>query len=271
MWAPGEWRREGPRRERNPAVSTIDSLAIEQPRKATLISKLRTLHQETQDASLLPLIDQIDQAPFSEPKNELNTRLMENFKNFGNPNAFSLLYELNYKDFSVSIYNKIRRYYFLLDSSDILQEVFFNIYRYPYRFKSDKPDAFRHWTHTIIRNTIIKHLKNQARVGRVELAGEGLSETVDRNSTTPLRKSIDGESEKECTRAFLLYLVLYLNVYNSLSHKERKALFLVEVKGTSYKQASEDMQIKLENLKMVIFRARKKIFRGMRKSLAANR
>lgn len=256
---------------REPAVSATESLAIEEPRKATLISKLKTLHQETQDSNLLPLIDLIDQAPFGEPKDQLNTQLMENFKNFGNPNAFSLIYELNYKDFSVSIYNKIRRYYFLLDSSDILQEVFFNIYRYPYRFKSDKPDAFRHWTHTIIRNTIIKHLKNQARVGRIELAGESLSDKVDRTSTTPLRHSMDLESEKECTRAFLLYLVLYLNTYNRLSHKERKALFLVEVKNHSYKQASEEMAIKLENLKMVIFRARKKIFRGMRKSLAANR
>lgn len=247
----------------------MNNLIVQEPRKGYLVTRLRSLHEETHDANILPFISQADESGLQETQNDsLNTCLMENFKNFGNSIAFSLLYELNYKNFSVSIYNKIRKYYFLLDTSDILQEVFFNIYRYPYRFKADKPEAFRNWTHTIIRNTIIKHLKNQSRVGRVELAGEELSEKVDRTATTPLRGAMNQEGEKEVTRAFILYMYVYLAVYNRLSIKERKALFLVEVKGLSYKDASTEMEIKLENLKMVIFRARKKIFRSMRKSLA---
>lgn len=249
----------------------MSGLAVQEPAKGATQSKLQALFEETQDRGLLQLLGHAEQADLAGPSDLLNTRLMENFKNFGHPTAFSLIYELNYKNFSTSIYSRIRRYYYLLDSSDILQEVFFNIYRYPYRFKADRPDAFRHWTSTIIRNTIIKHLKNQSRVARVELAGESLQEKADRTAATPLRRAIYHESETECSRAFLLYLYLYLSVYNRLSLKERKALFFVEVRAYSYRQASDEMGIKLENLKMVIFRARKKIFRAMRKLLAVSR
>jgi hypothetical protein len=39
----------------------------------------------------------------------------------------------------------------------------------------------------------------------------------------------------------------------------------VEVGGSSYREAAEELGIRLENLKMVIFRARRKIFRAMRR------
>ena len=42
-------------------------------------------------------------------------------------------------------------------------------------------------------------------------------------------------------------------------------LHLVEVEDRSYRDSAEDLGIKLENLKMVIFRARRKIHRAMRR------
>ena len=44
-----------------------------------------------------------------------------------------------------------------------------------------------------------------------------------------------------------------------------RALHLVEVEEQSYREAAADLGIKLENLKMVIFRARRKIHRSMRR------
>ena len=40
---------------------------------------------------------------------------------------------------------------------------------------------------------------------------------------------------------------------------------MVEVEGLSYRDAARELRIKLENLKMVIFRARRKIHRSMRR------
>ena len=56
-----------------------------------------------------------------------------------------------------------------------------------------------------------------------------------------------------------------MQFYTMLSERERRALHLVEVDGVSYREAAEDLEIKLENLKMVIFRARRKIHRAMRR------
>ncbi len=57
----------------------------------------------------------------------------------------------------------------------------------------------------------------------------------------------------------------FLRFYVMLSERERRALHLVEVAGVSYRVAADDLMIKLENLKMVIFRARRKIHRAMRR------
>ena len=51
-----------------------------------------------------------------------------------------------------------------------------------------------------------------------------------------------------------------------LSEREQRALHLVEVEERSYRQAALELTIKLENLKMVIFRARRKIHRAMRRT-----
>ena len=79
------------------------------------------------------------------------------------------------------------------------------------------------------------------------------------------RGVIEDESTQECSRVYLTYLQLYLRFYVMLSDRERRALHLVEVDGVSYRVAAEDLMIKLENLKMVIFRARRKIHRAMRR------
>ena len=84
-------------------------------------------------------------------------------------------------------------------------------------------------------------------------------------SASPLSGAIEAESQDECARVYLTYLHLYLHFYGMLSERERAALHMVEVEETSYRAAAEALGIKLENLKMVIFRARRKIHRSMRR------
>jgi hypothetical protein len=80
-----------------------------------------------------------------------------------------------------------------------------------------------------------------------------------------LRGAIENESEAECGRVYVTYLYLYLRFYRMLSEREQRAIHLVEVSGLSYRQAALELGIKLENLKMVVFRARRKIHRSMRR------
>lgn len=195
----------------------------------------------------------------------LSTRLMEVFRLTGSRTAFSCLYELNASHLYQQVVSRLRRYRARADALDVLQEVFFNVYRYPHRFNCERDDAFRVWTATIVRNTVLKHLRSMSRSGRGEVALDELSEPKDTVTAEPSRGVIEDESQLECTRVYLNYLYLYLRFYQLLSEREQRAIQMVEVTGMSYREAADELGIKLENLKMVIFRARRKIHRSMRR------
>ena len=198
-------------------------------------------------------------------RDAVSTRLMECFRLTQSRGAFGLLYELNGPHLLIQVSGRLRRYGSHADPGDVLQEVFFNVYRYPHRFDATREDAFRVWSAMIVRNTVLKHLRSLSRSGRAEVPYEDLPEQPETNEVSPLGGVIQDESREECARVYLNYLQLYLQFYSMLSDRERRALHLVEVEEWSYRQTAAELEIKLENLKMVIFRARRKIHRSMRR------
>ena len=196
-----------------------------------------------------------------------STALMHCYGNTRDPQVFALLYELNRAPFMQAIQGKVRRSGGAVDPQDVLSEVFLNIYRYPHRFLAEKPDAFRNWGHRIVRNTLLKFLKGQSRLSRFASLNDEIGEREDQRVRSPYRCALEAESATVVDQAYLIYLNLYLLHFNRLSEKERRALTLVEVDGASYKRAAEELGIRLENLKMVIFRGRRKIFRGLQRTL----
>lgn len=230
-------------------------------------ARLQALGSELRSTDLdgmLVLIEDPSRSPES-VRDAISTRLMESFRLGAGRGAFGLLYELNSEQLLVQVASRLRRYTSKADPRDVLQEVFFNIYRYPHRFNAERDDAFRVWSAMIVRNTVLKHLRAQGRGGRSEIAIEDLSGEPEVVSKNPLHSAVERESRKECERVYLTYLHLYLRFYTMLSERERRALQLVEVDERSYREAAEELGIRLENLKMVIFRARRKIHRSMRR------
>jgi RNA polymerase sigma factor (sigma-70 family) len=198
-------------------------------------------------------------------RDAISTRLMETFRERASRGSFGLLYELNKQQLLAQVAGCLRRYGSRADPRDVLQEVFFNVYRYPHRFNGEREDAFRVWSAMIVRNTVLKHLRAQGRGGRLEVAFDDLADQTEERAISPLSGAIERESLEECGRVYLTYLHLYLRFYAMLSDRERRAIHLVEVEEQSYRDAADELGIKLENLKMVIFRARKKIHRSMRR------
>ena len=198
-------------------------------------------------------------------RDAVSTRLMEAFRLQAGRGCFGLLYELNCAHLLVRVSSCLRRYGSRTDPRDVLQEVFFNVYRYPHRFNCERDDAFRVWSAMIVRNTVLKHLRSNGRAGRTETPFEDLSDQAEVRSSGPLNGVIDREDSRECGRVYLTYLHLYLEFYAMLSPREQQAIHLVEVEELSYRDAADRLSIKLENLKMVIFRARRKIHRSMRR------
>ena len=217
------------------------------------------------DTTALAAVVDDTERNYESVRDALSTRLMEVFRLHRSRAAFGLLYELNRQHLQQQVAGRLRRYQSRSDPQDVLQEVFFNVYRYPHRFNAARDDAFRVWSATIVRNTVLKHLRSLSRSGRAEVAFDDLPEQPETGGREPVRRAIDRESQNECSRVYLTYLHLYLRFYTMLSERERRAIHLVEVEGCSYREAAGELGIKLENLKMVIFRARRKIHRSMRR------
>lgn len=250
-----------------------------------LLAKLRELAGEVGEARAAELLELLQSDRSGEElRDALSTRLMESYRlSQGRPGhaapvggreespanqgrlCFGLLYELNAEHLLIQVASRLRRYQSRSDPRDVLQEVFFNVYRYPHRFDATRDDAFRVWSATIVRNTVLKHLRSLGRNGRIELPVEDLSEHPEARAAEPQAGAIERESQGECARVYLTYLHLYLRFYSMLSDRERLAIHLVEVEQVSYRDAARQLGIRLENLKMVIFRARRKIHRSMRR------
>ena len=71
-------------------------------------------------------------------RDAISTRLMEVFKKARSRGCFGLLYELNGQHLATQVASRLRRYASKADAGDVLQEVFFNVYRYPDRFNKKK-------------------------------------------------------------------------------------------------------------------------------------
>jgi len=244
-----------------------EGLATEGDPRRRLSERLGDLAGEGEGidtATLVALLEGTERSA-EEKRDALSTRLMEIFRVHRSRAAFGLLYELNGNHLLQQVVSRLRRYQSKADPNDILQEVFVNVYRYPHRFNCEREDAFRVWTATIVRNTVLKHLRSLSRSGRAEVPFDDLPEPSGPMGTEPFEGVVEQESRTACERVYVTYLQLYLRFYRMLSEREQRAIHLVEVEGSSYRDAAEELGIKLENLKMVIFRARRKIHRSMRR------
>jgi DNA-directed RNA polymerase specialized sigma24 family protein len=57
----------------------------------------------------------------------------------------------------------------------------------------------------------------------------------------------------------MIVLVHYAEAYQQLSARDRQALDLIEVQGLSYASACRRLSVGLSNMKMILFRARRRI------------
>ena len=209
-----------------------------------------------------PLLDRVLAGESGTDFQVLNNALMDVFRVEGSMEAFSLLFELNTRPFGIIASRILRMTGCRAELGDILQETFLAIYRYPTRFCPDKPNAFRNWSYSIIRNTVYRHLQT---AGREAIPVDLVSEILpDEKGASPSDETEDAESDARCRRVYELVLCLYNDIYERhLKDRDRKALHLVEVQRLPYREAADQLGIRLENFKMIVCRARKKIFQSL--------
>lgn len=195
---------------------------------------------------------------------------MDEFRQTGSVEVFEELFRLTAAELMRRVRRRVRYAGDHLDPQELLQDAYVNIFRYPDRFDPTRPAAFRAWSTTIVDNTVRRHLRRSRGSLEVSLRpSDVLNEEADVHARAPEAAMIAGESQEELARAYALFLAAYWTCYEQLGEREQFALQMVEVHGMRYAELGGVLGIRAEAVKMVVFRARRRICERMGRLLAA--
>jgi RNA polymerase sigma-70 factor (ECF subfamily) len=143
------------------------------------------------------------------------------------------------------------------DPLEVLQDAFVNIYRYAGTFRAEDARSFRVWSRTIVGN-LVRRARQPRPARSLDALQEGTSEPVDRRAS-PAEELVRGEDVRAMARAWLIVLLQYAAAYDRLSPRDRQALDMIEVQGLSYAEAGKQLRVGISNMKMIMFRSRRRI------------
>ena len=191
------------------------------------------------------------------------TRLMARFRDLRDERDFEALYALTEADVASWIRSLLRQGPAHLDAQEILQDTFVNVYRYPRSFRDESFASFRVWVRTISGN-LIRRARSRAHPGTGDFADS--PEPADR-ANRPDEQADFLESVRDLSAAWALFLTVYRESWSRLGERDRRALELVELEGKTHAQASAVLGVRPANMKMIVFRSRKRLVATIRTRL----
>lgn len=173
----------------------------------------------------------------------------QDYKSFldGNQSAFERLV-LRYKDGLIQFINRYVRD--LYQSEDLAQDVFVEVLLHPERYREGT--SFKTYIYTIGHHRAVDYIRKNARltyVGTYEEAGEGRSSEFLMQEEALLEEKVIKEEEKK---------ILY-HAIAKLKAEYGNALYLIDIAGFSYADAAKVLKKSEGQVKILIYRARKKL------------
>jgi RNA polymerase sigma factor (sigma-70 family) len=198
--------------------------------------------------------------------NRIGTALMALFRDTRDSGAFEALHALTGPGVLQWIRSLTGRELLNVDPAEVLQDTFVNVYRYPGAFREDHRGSFRVWVRTIAGNVVRRAALSRARHAEHELPEPG---DLEDRASGPAQAFVDEDEAQRLRRAWLLLLWYYGQAWKELGQRDRRTLHLVEVEGLSYQEAGAILSVGRSNMKMIVFRSRRRIARRMRDAMSA--
>jgi RNA polymerase sigma factor (sigma-70 family) len=197
-------------------------------------------------------------------ENRIGTALMALYRDTRAPAVFEALYAFAGPGVLHWIQSLVGREASGLDPSEILQDTFVNVYRYPSGFREEHCGSFRVWVRTIAGNVV-----RRGALARARRVPQDLDDSVEPEDhrASPIQAVMDEDDATRLRRAWILLLCHYAEAWKSLSQRDRRTLHLVEVEGLSYQEAGRILAVGRSNMKMIVFRSRKRLARRMRAAM----
>lgn len=145
-----------------------------------------------------------------------------------------------------------------VDPHELVQDTFVNIYSYAGSFREGNSHTFMGWARTIAANVMRRALRR----GRVVPILETDRHVDHRPGPTCLAQY--SEEVEAVRQAWTLFLALYLAAFQTLGPRDQQALQLTEVEGKDYEEVAKELGVGRRNVKMIMFRARKRVQASMR-------
>jgi RNA polymerase sigma-70 factor (ECF subfamily) len=200
------------------------------------------------------------EVPVAAELDALATALMDLYRKTGSAEVFEALVQVSHDQLLRRVRARTRYLGDHVPADELLQDALINIFRYPDRFDSTRPGAFKAWASTIVDNAIRRHLRRSQAGQSVNLRPvEALEQEPDRRQPEPGQRAMDKEACQRAAAGYRVFLALYLHAYETLRPRERFVLQMVEVRGLRYAELARALGIRPEALKMVVFRARRRI------------
>lgn len=207
-------------------------------------------------------LEAVPEEDHDERADRMATELMALFRDTRDEEAYESLYRHSRDSVLLWIRRRIAESRSSLDPQELLQDTFVNVYRYSSSFRSDHRGSFRVWVRTISANAVRRSLGRRPGFS-LQRFPEGLQEPAD-PAASPRDAAIQTEGEEEVQRAWALLLFQYAAAYRSLSERDREAMHLVEVEDLSYAECGERLRVGPSNMKMIMFRARRRLMKQLR-------
>jgi len=198
-------------------------------------------------------------------ENRICTALMALYRDTRDPAVFEALYRTARASVEQWISSLVGRELLHLDPAEILQDTFVNVYRYPGAFREEHAGSFRVWVRTIAGNVVRRC--SIARFRNAQPDQMELPEPEDRSSG-PIQRILEEDESLQLRRAWILLLCYYAEAWKELGQRDRRTLHLVEVEGLSYQEAGRILDVRRSNMKMIVFRSRRRLARRMREAMA---
>jgi RNA polymerase sigma factor (sigma-70 family) len=186
----------------------------------------------------------------------LETELMALFRDEGDEVAFQALHDYTRGRLLLWIAGLIGSRRLGPDPLEILQDAYVNIYRYARSFRNEEARSFRVWSRTIVGN-LVRRARQPSAARSFDDLPEGRSEPIDRR-VSPAEALVHEEDARSTARAWLIVLLQYAAAFDRLSPRDRSALEMIEVQGLSYAEAGARLGVGLSNMKMIMFRSRRR-------------
>jgi DNA-directed RNA polymerase specialized sigma24 family protein len=190
-------------------------------------------------------------------ESRMETALMALFRDERDEGAFQALYDYSRAPLLLWVGNLLGPRRREPDPLEILQDAYVNIYRYAGSFRDEDARSFRVWSRTIVGN-LVRRARQPKLARSLDALPEGISEPIDRRPT-PAEDLVRGEDVRSMARAWLTVLLQYAAAYDRLSPRDKLALDMIEVQGLSYAEAGARLHVGNSNMKMIMFRSRRRI------------